>query len=1044
MLYISILLSLISIYLIRKKINSKFLAILIIAFFFLIFFSSGIWWISNYFTGEGISEAIIYYLNNNLEGSGYGDFIIYILFFTSYVIFISLISFFCFNLITIKKNLLLNKKRVISALLILFLSFVINPISSDIYFILKKNISSGDSEIPYNFHQISLDSISQIKDKKNIIYIYLESLEATYMNQEVFPDLTPNISKYYNNSLAFKDIQQTYGDGWTIGGMVSSQCGVPLIGDASNSMSDIDLFLPGVICLGDILAANNYLLEYFGGANINFGGKGKFLKQHGFHNVYGKNDLIEEISNKDYLSNWGLYDDTLYDTLYDRFKELYKSDKPFGLFALTLDTHHPKGNVSKSCRDIKYLDGKNSILNSVHCADKLLFNFITDIKKIDKNDDTLIVVSSDHLAFGNTAKDLLEKIERRNLFFVLNSGLNNQIINKSGSLIDIAPTVLNLMSFPVNNLAFGKNLLMADELTMVENFPNTREHIRNNLDTNQNLVSKIWNFPTLKKDLIFYEGTSQLKLDDRVINYPALLIFDEKNSISRVIFEASAPRRIPNYFSKLNTHQKFVWVDSCSRIRVFEPNILGSKGDCLAYGKFGEKNIEAKKISDGFKLNYSDLKIKFETTINEFGSKNIENFKKEIKFISKYGSYAHNFFNKDDSLEGQYFIQVSNKLKNSSSFILNLENQKKFIINRRGLNLFGISKTGLPVLIKNIDICNDIDRIKYPDQKQDDNYSFQNDILKYEDYFGSFLIISHDIGNCRGQKKLKKLFLDTKLENFKKNIKADKYIAIISAENTVDEFISNDNNDLSIYALNFTKKNHIQDNQKLKKNLPRVAHAGGGYKNKTYSNSIDALNENSKFYELFELDFSWTTDDHLVCIHDWIGRFKSVFSINYEGPVSLSKFNNLNAQIADGQKCTIYKLIDWLQDNPQGRIVTDIKKRNIEALEFIANYYPHLKNRFVPQVYKPIEYFHAKYLGYNDVIWTLYKFRKSDEEILEYLKIMDLYGLTMPKNMAYRGLASIAQKETGVLSWSHTINSNDEYKKLIEVGVNQIYTSFLK
>lgn len=37
----------------------------------------------------------------------------------------------------------------------------------------------------------------------------------------------------------------------------------------------------------------------------------------------------------------------------------------------------------------------------------------------------------------------------------------------------------------------------------------------------------------------------------------------------------------------------------------------------------------------------------------------------------------------------------------------------------------------------------------------------------------------------------------------------------------------------------------------------------------TYTNSIDALNENAALYDLFEIDLAFTSDWELVCIHDW-------------------------------------------------------------------------------------------------------------------------------------------------------------------------------
>ena len=59
------------------------------------------------------------------------------------------------------------------------------------------------------------------------------------------------------------------------------------------------------------------------------------------------------------------------------------------------------------------------------------------------------------------------------------------------------------------------------------------------------------------------------------------------------------------------------------------------------------------------------------------------------------------------------------------------------------------------------------------------------------------------------------------------------------------------------------------------KDLPIIAHAGGGYKNLTYTNSIDSLQLNKKNYELFELDFFLTDDGKLVCAHDWSINLKT-------------------------------------------------------------------------------------------------------------------------------------------------------------------------
>ena len=218
---------------------------------------------------------------------------------------------------------------------------------------------------------------------------------------------------------------------------------------------------------------------------------------------------------------------------------------------------------------------------------------------------------------------------------------------------------------------------------------------------------------------------------------------------------------------------------------------------------------------------------------------------------------------------------------------------------------------------------------------------------------------------------------------------------------------------------------------------------GGGYKGSTYTNSIDALNANSKLYRLFEIDFSWTSDGNLVCLHDWDHSFQRSFNIKPSGKKSLSEFLSLVKNHSSVEKCTLDSLVSWLKKNQHARIVTDVKEENIRALEKIIKEYPGMINQFVPQVYHPHEYYKAKILGFQDVIWTLYAFSGSDETVLSDIQNMDLFALTMPRDRAERGLARRANESTGVLSYVHTINSQLEMDRYLQLGAHQIYTDFL-
>jgi glycerophosphoryl diester phosphodiesterase len=137
-------------------------------------------------------------------------------------------------------------------------------------------------------------------------------------------------------------------------------------------------------------------------------------------------------------------------------------------------------------------------------------------------------------------------------------------------------------------------------------------------------------------------------------------------------------------------------------------------------------------------------------------------------------------------------------------------------------------------------------------------------------------------------------------------------------------------------------------------------------------------------------------------------------------------------------------LIKWLDDNPGKRIVTDIKKRNIEGLAAVAIKYPAYIDKFIPQIYKPEQYASAYDLGYKDIIFTLYKYRKDDKRILQGTKNKDIYAITMPKKKAKNtDLVKLLKAERGLKIYAHTVNSTDELKILKDRGVDEIYTDIL-
>lgn len=475
---------------------------------------------SYYFTGTGLNDAVLYHLKYGLQGAGFWEYegiILGICFtiFTGLLLFVFLWKEKTQPFVDIG----LNEFGIVC----MFGSLVFNPIVHSLYDYLDPYhpIADDSFEEYYRKPQIIRDPTKQAK---NLVYIYAESLEQTYFDESVFPGLMVGLKELQQQSIHFSNIKQVHGTDWTIAGMTASQCGIPLVTPShGNSMSGMDEFLSSAICMGDLLSEEGYQLNYLGGAHLDFAGKGKFYNSHGFSNVRGKQELLPLLSESNYQNAWGLYDDSLLAIAYDEFLRLSQSKEKFGLFMLTLDTHHPDGHPSKSCKGIRYKDGSNPILNAVACSDYLLSSFIRKLKNSPYAKNTVIVLVSDHLAMRNTAFDSLKRHkERKNLFMVFDptEGEVYQEISTIGSPLDIAPTLLHFIGYS-GDIGLGRDLLNkleADE---------ERQLIVASLREWDDDISQFWNFPKLENGLHINVSKRVITIDKRDFRLPVFVEIDQ-------------------------------------------------------------------------------------------------------------------------------------------------------------------------------------------------------------------------------------------------------------------------------------------------------------------------------------------------------------------------------------------------------------------------------------------------------------------------------------------------------------------------------------
>lgn len=289
---------------------------------------------------------------------------------------------------------------------------------------------------------------------KNLVLIYVESLESSYSSQEHFgTDLLASLKKL--GGVSFLRYPGAPGTDWTIAGIVSTQCGLPLkrvtVYGGNDQGEVMKSFLPRAICLGDVLHSFGYHNVFMGGASLTFAGKGRFLSSHHYDEIYGREEWLAQGTLPHELNEWGLHDDDLLHKARIKLDELQVAGKPFNLTLLTVDTHMPQGFVSKTCahRGIKYFDG------IVECTAQQIAEFITYIKSRGYLNNTQVVVIGDHMAMPNPLSDKLDKIPERHIF---NTFISTEVVAKHRDEIlhfDLFPTILDFIGIEVNGGRLG-------------------------------------------------------------------------------------------------------------------------------------------------------------------------------------------------------------------------------------------------------------------------------------------------------------------------------------------------------------------------------------------------------------------------------------------------------------------------------------------------------------------------------------------------------------------------------------------------------------
>ncbi|MEG2410710.1 MAG: LTA synthase family protein [Erysipelotrichaceae bacterium] len=364
--------------------------------------------------------------------------------------------------------------------LLLIVSLVISGSKFDLFQYIKSELTNS-SFIEDNYVDPKEVKLEFPEEKRNLIYIYLESMEDTYLskeqggNQKV--DLIPELSLLADQNIRFagdgkgKGNLQIPGVGWTIAGMVAQTSGIPLdIPIEGNSYDTYKTFLPGVYSLGDILNKEGYRQMLMVGSDAAFGGRKAYFKQHGNYEIWDHKSAIKENKiPKDYNEWWGFEDEKLFSFAKEKLQMLAADPVPFNFTMLTADTHHPDGYVCPKCGKVH----ASQYENVISCSSKQVAEFITWIQQQPFYENTTIVLAGDHLSMNTSLFETIPESYQRstfNTFIHSKQRLKNKEL-RAFSVVDLFPTTLASIGVDISGdrLGLGTNLF-SDEKTLIEKY----------------------------------------------------------------------------------------------------------------------------------------------------------------------------------------------------------------------------------------------------------------------------------------------------------------------------------------------------------------------------------------------------------------------------------------------------------------------------------------------------------------------------------------------------------------------------------------------
>ena len=264
--------------------------------------------------------------------------------------------------------------------------------------------------------------------------------------------------------------------------------------------------------LASLLKTENYSSAFFHGAPNGSMGFDAFSQQAGFDAYFG---MTEYGNDNDFDGFWGIWDEEFFQFYANKMNNM---KEPFFTSIFSVSSHHPY-KVPEKYKN-HFPTGKLEIQETIGYTDYALKKFFKTARKMPWFKNTIFVLTADH---ASTFSDLSQYKTLPGYFavpLIIYDPSNTQLKKLNDSTvvqqIDIMPTVLNLLNYPNDYIAFGNDIFNKEVPHIAINYLADYFHLYKNdlvVQFDGKTVIGVFNF---KKDPLFHvnlisENTTEQK-----------------------------------------------------------------------------------------------------------------------------------------------------------------------------------------------------------------------------------------------------------------------------------------------------------------------------------------------------------------------------------------------------------------------------------------------------------------------------------------------------------------------------------------------------